>query len=186
MTGCDDTACCGPIHDEDAAEVIEEWCSPSEPYTTIPVGERSDQYEVYEGEVRYHRFYIPEDHYCQEIQVNVRSEYGTANLYLSNLYALPDGDTASWFRDTSEFAWAQTSITLCPTMHSDYSIGTFALAVEGNTDTSYYVEVVASNQPYPLEDPQVGSGNYNRDRNCEFEIFVKFLPLFFLKRYSNF
>ena len=44
------------------------------------------------------------------------------------------------------YGLAQNTITICPVVHSNYRLGTYAIAVEAALDTSFFVEVVASTQ----------------------------------------
>ena len=110
----------------------------------------------------FYRFFVPEEMFCHALQVFVRPIYGSTTLFVSNLHAFPDlaaydGDFRSIILevDVSYFSYAQAAIHICPNSNVWYMPGTFSIGVTAGTETEFYVEVIAADDPYPLPDPPV-------------------------------
>ena len=158
-SGCDNIQCCGPAQaGGEAFEQVNDWCDKSPgtpPYYSLNLNERSPVITQEAKETAYFRFFIPEEVRCKPFQILIRPFYGVPVFFLSNLFAFPTSDNASWRKGKipPNLGWAQNSFVVCPNAHIDYQLGTYSLAVFSWYSSSYYVEIVVSPQEYPLQPP---------------------------------
>ena len=134
---------------------MDEWCESSTPYISLNLGEQSPVMTSEAQTTNYFRFFLSEEHRCKPFQIFIRPFYGAPVFFLSNTYAFPTAETASWRkgRIPPTWGWAQNSFVVCPNAHADYQLGTYSLAVFSWFSSSYFVEIVVSPQDYPLVPP---------------------------------
>ena len=48
---------------------------------------------------------VPPSQSCQELRVNVRSEFGTTDIFVSRIYAKPTAEHSEWQQDTHKEGW---------------------------------------------------------------------------------
>ena len=149
--------CCGPAQvGGKVFDQVKEWCESSTPYHSLSLGKKSPVVDTQALETVFFRFFVPEEAYCQPFQIFIRPFYGAPTFSLSNLYAFPDQQTGSWFKGSLppiSFRFIQNSFVVCPSLHADYSLGTYSLAVTSFYSASFYVEILLSPQNYPLQPP---------------------------------
>ena len=148
--------CCGPSQvGGDALDQVNEWCESSTSYISLNLEKKSDVITVEPGTTTYFRFFVSEEYHCKPFQIFIRPFYGAPVFFLSNTYAFPTAETASWRkgRTPPNWGWAQNSFVVCPNAHADYQLGTYSLAVFSWYSASYYVEIGVSPENYPLAPP---------------------------------
>lgn len=81
-------------------------------------------------------------------------EYGNVALSVSNINAYPDN--SSYYLNEIEvlvrpqYFTGQSLIDLCPNVNQFAQPGTYAFSVQASTPSELYVEVLTSNQTYPI------------------------------------
>ena len=120
----------------------------------------------------YFRFFLPEEYYCHPVVVSLRPHYGSPALLLSSKTAYPDFLNYGWrqvwltfFLVFFSFSFSRAfcgieilfqglqqifsgfgygQVTLCPIIHEEYTVGTYAGAVYGVTSSSFRIEVTVA------------------------------------------
>ena len=110
----------------------------------------------------YFRFFLPEEYYCHPVVVRLRPHYGSPTLLLSSKTAYPDFLNYGWrqvrqflffliffsilFQNLQEisYGYGYGQVTLCPIIHEEYTVGTYAGAVYGLTSSSFRIEVTVA------------------------------------------
>jgi len=132
---CSTDNCCSPLG------VDPDYCDNPPDFVKLVEGVPSEVVALREGETKYFRFFVGEEHRCQPFYISARPYYGTVDLYMARLWrAYPTGGGADWRRRTQFFNYGKASLLVCPT-HTFYGLGTYTLAVFASVDAEFHVEL---------------------------------------------
>eukprot|EP00008_Paramoeba_atlantica_P005753 CAMPEP_0201477102 /NCGR_PEP_ID=MMETSP0151_2-20130828/2207_1 /ASSEMBLY_ACC=CAM_ASM_000257 /TAXON_ID=200890 /ORGANISM="Paramoeba atlantica, Strain 621/1 / CCAP 1560/9" /LENGTH=1240 /DNA_ID=CAMNT_0047857721 /DNA_START=22 /DNA_END=3740 /DNA_ORIENTATION=+ len=158
-TTCGNSDCCGPSQWNVSQDEVDEWCNPQHEYETLTVGTDSEFYDVEEGEWRYFRFFLPAEYYCRTVAISARTSYGFVSLLMSSQTPTPDFDEYDWQAGgpSPQVGLGINLVTLCPTAHPTYTLGTYAIGIYGITPASVRIdlEYADETQPFPASNDRL-------------------------------
>ena len=146
--------CCGT-----SPEHLDEWCSPSRDFISLPIGVESPLYTVGSSNFMAFRFFLGPETWCSPIKIKVRLHSGHADLSLSSRNPWPNSPlgTAEIFSETS-YALNGQSLVMAPWWDGTTGLGTIAFQVFGKSRSSFTVEIIIPPAKIPFQPaPDPGS-----------------------------